>query len=327
MAAMGRFFKRLGGGVLMLAFTVWGAIRVGLFLIGASTAPEDAGVLVNNKWPAFARWFVETPEWSGPLALFAGLGIAAWLVWPPKQQPSAPVVAKSGASPPIAPPPPQLENAVAAQSPEPCNSALLSGPINSIGGIRPTPPPRIDPTSEHENKIAAKEALVPLARDYFDAAFTMLKNFKCEARDRILQKFPHDSEARAVFSRAIDLAPLIPSTRKDYVGRHDLANIDKIRSLNLFEAETSFYHAYIDYGKDARLAVDLVNQCDRLHESQAQKLRELYSAWRAAHERFIERQIALREQYVDLNMVGTLHKNVLQQVPEPDWALLVSRTS
>lgn len=66
----------------MFALTSWGVIKNALMLIGASTAPEDARVLVNDKWPAIARWFVETPQWSGPVALFFALGLAAWLVWP-----------------------------------------------------------------------------------------------------------------------------------------------------------------------------------------------------------------------------------------------------
>lgn len=326
------FTRRMVGGIVLTITSAIALIKSAITIIGASTAPEDARLLAQVKWPAFVKWFWNTPDWTGPIALFLSFGLMIWLFWPTRDR-RVPNEISPGA---VTPTSNSADVKISEGKTSPA-TALQELPFaagvlgNPIGGVfhapLPPAPPRTDPQTEHPDKIKAKEAIIPLVEDYFEPAANALREFKILAKDRFLSRFENKSAVRSVCSRAIDYAPEKASTRKDPALAHELKNIDKIRTLNLFETETSLYHAYIDYGQKAYLAVDLVNQCEPMHESVVKELRDLYGAWRSAHDQFVDAQKAVRQTHRDLNTVGRLHLNVLQEIPVPNWDRVTIRPS
>ncbi len=209
---------------------------------------------------------------------------------------------------------------------EPFGSAILGGPLSGTPSIPHTPAPeRTDPASEHPDKQRAKEALVPLAKDYFEPAWQALRQLRLAARDNYLGRMKRNTKIRDIISRAIDHGPKKASTRHDPAEYHELKRIDKVRALNLYEAETAFYHHYIDYGQNVQMIVSLVDECRPWSPDQLRTLLERYREWHDAHLALVERQKVLGQQFLDLNTIGTLEKNVLQEIPEPDWNALEQR--
>jgi len=202
--------------------------------------------------------------------------------------------------------------------------ASMTGPSMglSVNTQQLPTPKRVDPETEHADKKKAKEALVPLAINFFDPAMKALGQLKCGARDLYLSPMKRNGAARNLFSRTIDYGPQKPASRHDYAGYHDLQLIDKVRQLNLYETEVAFYHTYIDYAENVKLAVSLIDECTPSHASQVENLQILYKTWRTAHDSFVEQQRTLNDEFLDLNTVGRLEKNVLQDVPEPNWEAL-----
>jgi len=209
---------------------------------------------------------------------------------------------------------------------EPFGSAILGGPLSGTPSKSHTKArERTDPASEHPDKQRAKEALVPLAKDYFEPAWAALRELKGVAQTIYLGRMKRNTVAKEVISRAISSGPKKAETRRDPAEYHELSRIDKIRALNLHEAETAFYHHYIDYGQNVLMTVSLVDECRPWSTDHMKNLLVKYQEWQSAHSALIDRQKLLGKEFLDLNTIGILETLVLQEVPEPDWAALEQR--
>lgn len=323
-AAMGRLFKRLGGGVLMLVFTVWGAIRVALFFIGASTAPEDARVLVNNKWPAFARWFVETPEWSGPLALFAAIGLAAWLVWPPKEQSPVPATAKTE-TPPLDPQ--QVEALATAElrvaptmgAP---TSALLGEPFASMPPSETQPPQphlwwqALSDVDEGPEKREARKRIVIASKRFLWPAMHALVPFYASARDAVSNQYPL-GPAKDGIVRGLDLAHggISQATK---VNIHELQNPDVVAKLSLHDAISNYYYNFGNYIRSVQLSFDLI-KVGKPPQGQLDIIRVAHDKWREAHDAMHAEHIRLASEDPRLDLLRTMHDDSGLKIPDQDW--------
>lgn len=323
---MGRLIKRVGAGIVMFAFTAWGVIKNALMMIGASTVPEDAQVLVNDKWPAIARWFVDTPEWSGPLALFVALALAAWLVWPQSAVAAPTADVDQKAPTPTQQPLSKADEAttakqVAATMAAP-TGALLGAPLASTPlAAAATAPPHfwwkaLPPVDEGADKNAAKKKIVQLTRRFLDKALFQQVHFYAAARDAFTGRYSN-SPLRNALVRGLDMA-------RDGESRPvkgfftDLQNPDAVAAMTLHEATTNYYHQFINYVRGIQLTADLIAKAP-LPGAVPENIRTKHDAWRLVHDEMMAEHKRLANEDLYLDLLRTMSEQPALVVPEFDF--------
>jgi hypothetical protein len=85
---MGTFIKRFWQFIVTAVVWAFAAFRIGLDLIGWSTAPDDVGVAVTRA-DKFLEWMYSLPWW-GPLG--AAVLLSAWVIWVNRREVALPAV-------------------------------------------------------------------------------------------------------------------------------------------------------------------------------------------------------------------------------------------
>lgn len=317
-----------------IALWTWTAIKFALDWVGRSTVVEDFQALLA-KLPRAVEFFYQVP-WQVPALLAAT--VTGVLIYPDIRK----LLSKQGSPEPAA----ALAQAPTDKSPttsakpkpevevpdeEPFGAGILGGPIGSspvgtVSGSRlPSTPPRTDPETEHEDKKKAKESIVCLARDQFYPAWMAMNKLKAQARDVFLRRLDRKTPVYPVISRAIDHGVFEQATKDKNLNVHGIQSIDKVRERNFHEVTTDYYHNYIDYVRNAEIAISAINQSKPEVLGCLQNVKAAYKEWRDLHDKLIAANVAYGHANLDDHTISKMHENVKAALDEPDWDSLIPK--
>ncbi len=312
----------------LLVFFGWWVFDFTTGWIGRSTAPEDTEV-AKDRLGQFVDWLLSTPGWvPGSLAIIFGTVVlfphASWTAFQamrgklPADRTPETVEPISSTQIEARNEPPETADVGPFLGGGLLGGPLGSAPIGALHGSRlPPAPPRTDPETEHENKKAAKEALIKAAKNYFGPAYDASHKLRHSATKLYTHNIPKGPTLQAIIWGLSRYDLGIKNDNRPSV--EHLKNADRVRAMTLFEAESAYYYNYCWYARSVEFALNVMSRVEGAPKALVDQASSEYSNWLGLHQKFVDHNSCALAEFIDLNTIPKMTGLVHVDWSAPNW--------